>query len=129
MAEPTYRHIQCSTQQGVLVASITARQVEGEEISDALRDELLQAQADSGCTRVVIDFQRTKYISSAGFRPLLLLWRRLKELNGRMMVCGLSPVVGDVFYTTKMVTSSGSVSAPFEMAADVVEAVARLTAP
>jgi anti-anti-sigma factor len=113
----------------VLVVSITASQVEGEEISESLREELLQAQADSGCTRVAIDFERTKYLSSAALRPLLHLWRRLKELNGRMVVCGLSPVVGDVFYTTKLVSSSGSVSAPFEMATDVADAVARLTLP
>jgi anti-anti-sigma factor len=127
MAEASYRHIRCATEKGVLVITIAVPQVEGIEISTLLRDEMLQALDASDCTRVAIDFQHTKYISSVAFRPLLVLWRRLKELNGRMMVCGLSPVVGDVFYTTKMVNSGGTVSAPFELETDVAAAVARLS--
>ncbi len=39
-----------------------------------------------------------------------------------MILCGLTPAVGDIFYTTKMLSPSGSLDAPFHMEADVAAA-------
>ena len=49
-----------------------------------------------------------------------------KIQNGKLIICGLTGAVEEVFTTTKMVSSSGSMNAPFEMAPDREAAVARL---
>src|SRR5438067_1571510 len=126
MAEAGYLHLRSQVEQGFLVMTITSAQVEGEEVAERLRDEMLDALAASGCQHVVIDFQHTRYISSVAFRPLLSLRKKLNESGGRAILCGLSPVVGDVFYTTRMVNSSGNFTAPFEIEADVPAAISRL---
>ncbi len=47
----------------------------------------------SGANRVVIDLANIAYISSAGFRALLIAGKLAEESNGRLVLCG---VVGEV---------------------------------
>jgi anti-anti-sigma factor len=111
---------------GVLVLTILCRQIEGHEIANQLRQELLEAVKQANATRVIVDMQHTRYLSSVAFWPLLALRKHLHEVGGKLLICGLSGSVGDVFYTTKMVDSTGASNAPFEMAESCQIAVARL---
>jgi anti-sigma B factor antagonist len=111
---------------GVLVISILDAEIQGEAIASDLRDELLQAYTDSGCSCVIVDFQRTRYISSVAFWPLLSLHRKLQASQGRLIVCGLSPSVGDVFFTTRLISPSGEFAAPFGFEADLASALAAM---
>jgi len=126
MSAQDYHHLTAGIEQGVLVLTITEAKVQGDQIAEALRQEMLTALAHSGLGKVVVDFRHAEYISSAAFRPLLALRRQLQEAGGRLLLCGLSSVVGDVFHTTRMIDAGGSVTPMFEMETDVVAAVARL---
>jgi anti-anti-sigma factor len=127
MAEPPpCRYVTSSLEQEVLILTLNITHLQDEKMADALLQEL-QANVDYyGARKVVIDLQRIKYISSVAFRPLLHLRRQLREADGRLVLCGLSPVIGDVFYTTRLVSPDGAFAAPFELEADAVAAVARL---
>jgi anti-anti-sigma factor len=127
---PTTRDfpVKISTDQGILVLTITEPRVQGEEVAEILRQEMLAALERSGARQVVVDFQHALYISSAAFRPLLSLRRKLQETNGRIVLCGLSKAIGDVFYTTQMISDTGSVAPLFEMQKDVPSAIAHLQA-
>ena len=48
-------------------------------------------------TRVLIDFTRLDYISSAGFRVLLLAAKRAEQSGGRLVLCGISGKVRQLF--------------------------------
>lgn len=52
---------------------------------------------DSGEKKVVIDFSRLDYISSAGLRVLLLAAKKSKALNSDLKLSGLKPHVKEVF--------------------------------
>src|SRR5436305_14826581 len=101
MLETQPQHLTIQLQEGVLVLTIMHRQVEGEEVPEALRQEMLTAVEHAQVRNVVVNFASTQLISSAAFRPLLALRRKLLEEGGRLVLCGLSPIVGDVFYTTR----------------------------
>lgn len=45
---------------------------------------------NSGTHRGVIDFQHVRYVSSAGFQPLLVAAKLIDEAGGRLVLCGLS---------------------------------------
>jgi anti-anti-sigma factor len=126
MAEPQYHHLTANIDQNVLVLTITETELQDENLAAALGEELLDAVTEFTVSKVVIDMQRLNYMSSVAFRPLLRLRSKLQETGGRMILCGLSPVVGDIFYTTKMLNTSGVFEAPFQMEADVAAAVNRL---
>jgi anti-anti-sigma factor len=116
-------------EQGVLVLTVTKSQIEGIEVSQPLQQELLEAVEAAQANLVVVDLHNVRYVSSVAFSPLLNLRRKLQAAGGRLVVCGLSAMVGDVFYTTRMVSADGSFVAPFEMQPDAAAAVAFLTRP
>jgi anti-anti-sigma factor len=57
----------------------------------------LNALLAGGARRVVVDFSRVDYISSAGLRVMLILARRMKESNGRLALCAFPEPVRQVF--------------------------------
>jgi anti-anti-sigma factor len=126
MAEPQYRHLTGRIDQNVLVLTITETEVQDEKLADALLQEFLHVVTQFAGHKVVVDMQKVKYLSSVAFRPLLRLRGKLQETGGQMILCGLTPVVGDIFYTTKMLSPSGSLQAPFHMEPDVAAAIDRL---
>ncbi|HZU64181.1 MAG TPA: STAS domain-containing protein [Novosphingobium sp.] len=46
---------------------------------------------------VLVDFAGLGYISSAGLRVVLMAAKRAKQAGGRLMLCGLSSAVREVF--------------------------------
>jgi len=119
-------YLERDVEHDILVLTITRRQLEGDEVAQGLKEELLRAVAESGLYRVVLDLKNTRYVSSIAFWPLLHLRRHLGEHGGKLLLCGLTGAVHDVFTSTKMVTSSGAVNAPFETAVDRGAAVAHM---
>lgn len=60
-------------------------------------DQRLGAVVSMPEHRVVLDFGSLEYISSAGFRVLLVAAKRAEESNGRLVLCGLSAKVRQLF--------------------------------
>jgi anti-anti-sigma factor len=118
--------LESSVEQGVLVLTVLRRQIEGEDIATGLKEELLATVARHGANKVVLDLKNTCYVSSIAFWPLLALRRQLADNYGRLIICGLTGAVHDIFTTTRMVSSAGASSSPFEMAPDRESAVALL---
>jgi anti-sigma B factor antagonist len=50
-----------------------------------------------GSVRMLIDFKQVQYISSAGFRALLIAHKESVERQGRLVLCGLSAEVRRTF--------------------------------
>jgi anti-anti-sigma factor len=128
MTEPQFHHIRCRLERGVLVLTITERQVQGDDLADELRKEFAQAAEYFSSRRVVVDFHVVDFLGSAGFRPLLSLYRRLRDQGGSMLFCNLAPNVAEVFHVTRLISTSRQYPAPFETAPTLEEAVARQSA-
>lgn len=52
---------------------------------------------DSGCTKILIDFSDTEYMSSAGIRSLMEGLRRVEEVNGIFAVCSPNENMRELF--------------------------------
>lgn len=59
----------------------------------AFLQERLSGLVRSGCTGVIVDFRQVPYISSAGFKALLIAARHGDESGCAIALCG---IVGDV---------------------------------
>jgi len=72
---------------------------EGRLDSNSSRDfgEHLLKLIRGGTTRVVIDLARVVYISSAGFRSLLIAGKAIDEAAGKLVLCSLNPEVRRLF--------------------------------
>ena len=59
--------------------------------------ERVGALVDAGAGPIVLDFSKVEYISSAGFRVLLLLARQAGQASVRLVLCGLNAKVRQLF--------------------------------
>ena len=56
----------------------------------------LQEQVEAGKKRLLLDFGRVDYLSSAGMRLLLSMTRRLKNEEGQLALCSLNDDVMEI---------------------------------
>jgi len=86
--------IEQNTRDGVTVLAPTGRI--DTTTSGALEDAVRRA-VDGGARDLLIDFAEVEYISSAGLRVFLALAKRLRDLGGRVVLCGMGQPVRQVF--------------------------------
>lgn len=82
-----------------VVGDVTVLEVQGRVDSTsapALGERLTGSLTGQG-KRLVLDLRQLEYISSAGFRVLLLAARRAEECGHRLVLCGLSGKVRQLF--------------------------------
>jgi anti-anti-sigma factor len=131
MTESRYRYLKVRVEEGVLVMSVTPSELRSTQFDliDDLRQEMLAVADETKAGKVVVDLSAVEDVGSASFRPLLSLRRRLHDNNGELLLCGMQPLVREVFLVTRLIDTTGSAGAPFAAAADVPGALARLNAP
>jgi anti-sigma B factor antagonist len=122
MSQPSSQPLSCP----LIVLRIDEPQVTGDTLAETLRGEFMNRVGAARARHVVIDLSPVHYLSSAGFRPLLSLLKDVRSAGGRMVLCGLRPEVAEVFRYTRLISTSGSGPAPFEVQPDVRAAVTEL---
>src|SRR5437763_11729792 len=103
MSGPPFRHLKSSTDQGVMVLTITDARLDGYALPNDLRHEVLAAVAAPGVSAVILDFQGVEYISSEGLGLLISVRGKLQERGLRLVLCGLSAEVAEVFHICKLI--------------------------
>ena len=107
----------------LVVLRVEVARVSGDPVADALRDAFLLRYEQSGATHAIVDMAEVTYLSSVGIGPLLALNRKVREREGRLILCSMSENVEGVFQATKLIGSAHGTLATFEHHADVVGAV------
>ena len=64
--------------------------------STQLEGDLIQL-LENDRVRIVLDFSQLEFISSSGLRVLLMIAKRLKGVNGKMLLCAMQEHVKEVF--------------------------------
>lgn len=82
------------SQNGALVVAPTGRI---DSTTAAAVEEHLLRVFNAGHRRIVIDLSGVDYISSAGLRVLLGLAKRMREIKGGLVLCGMNDAVHQVF--------------------------------
>ncbi len=79
---------------GVSVVDVTGRI---DSTTAPALGERLSSNLEAPPVRVVLDLSRLEYISSAGFRVLLLAAKRADETGSRLVLCGVAGKVRQLF--------------------------------
>jgi anti-anti-sigma factor len=62
----------------------------------AFAAQVMDAVAARQCN-LIIDFQKVKYVSSAGFRSLLIIGKSIESAQRKLVLCNIGPEVRRVF--------------------------------
>jgi anti-anti-sigma factor len=85
--------------------------------------ELLLSTAESvEPPLVAVDLSRTRYMGSGFIEAIFRAWKRSRERQGRLVLCGLQPFCAEVLRTTRL-------DSLIECFPGIEDAVAALTAP
>jgi anti-sigma B factor antagonist len=60
-------------------------------------EQTLNELLDSGRIHFIVDLSEANYINSGGLRCLVSAWRRAREQNGSLRLCGLNQRLQEVF--------------------------------
>ena len=82
-------------------------------------ERILGDHLEQGVARVIFDFSDLAYTSSAGLRVVLVAAKKLRPVNGRLVLAGMREAVREIFEV------SGFLSL-FEFAADVEQALTKV---
>ena len=82
-----------------IVGEVTVVEVKGRVDSSTAPalGERLTMLLETPSQRLVLDMRDLEYISSAGFRVLLIAAKRAEQAAGRLVLCGLSGKVRQLF--------------------------------
>ncbi len=86
--------IACEKFGETLIASV---QGQLNSVNSAAAEAELVAHVNQGVGKLALNFAQLDYISSAGLRVVLVLAKRLKQANGKLVLFGLQPHVREVF--------------------------------
>ena len=92
------------------------------ETSNTLQERWLEL-IDKGDRWFVLDAADLAYVSSSGLRVILVAAKRLKEVSGGIVICGLNPRLQQVFDMTGF-TSMFPIHSTREEAVPVAQALA-----
>ena len=85
--------------------SVTRVELEGSidgKTAPQIREELSAALQQ--VQKLILDISRVDYLSSAGLRLLLLLYREITARNGKLVLLGVSPEIRTVMSHTGFLT-------------------------
>jgi anti-sigma B factor antagonist len=122
------RHISVREDRGILILTIEIARISSYELAEAMGRELLAAVEGKSAPKVVVDLSKLTYMSSVGYGPLITLRSRVRAGGGRLILCGLSGVVKEVFEATRLLINPNSPKSLFEFTETVDEAIGLLAA-
>jgi len=92
MADTIIPVVQWSSIDGVAVVEVLARDIQGPEAAAALGEQL-RSLLRAGETRLLLDFERTRVMSSTAFGTLLNFWKQVDAARGELRICSMDPSV------------------------------------
>ena len=82
---------------GITVATFVDSRIVEDAIVQKVGNELFALADDGGRKKVVLDFGRVEYLSSAALAKLIRLREKMKSANRNLRLCCLGPEIWEVF--------------------------------
>lgn len=68
-----------------------------DQSQNQLLENELQRLLDEGHHHLIVDFSQVSYVNSGGLRCLVTIWRKARELDGNIVLCGLNDHIATLF--------------------------------
>lgn len=87
-----------------LESDITIIQLEGRLDWNGLPEfsSVIAQNAEAGYTKILLDFSKTEYMSSAGIRALIEAMQRLESKGGKLAICSPSESLQELFEVVQL---------------------------
>ena len=117
------RYWRCHREAGVFVVTMTTRYLFDDVLAEGFFPELVTTVVAAGTQKLVLDFEHVEAISGAALEGLEQLASLLEERRGRLVLCGMSEQVAEMFHVAAL---SRTAPAAWKTKRDVAAAIASL---
>jgi anti-sigma B factor antagonist len=90
MSNPEFQHIRLNMVDGIALVEVITRDLKGPRPAKELGAELGQVLHREGLQRLVVDFDKNRYLSSSGFAVLFNLVNQVKAVGQEIKFCGMA---------------------------------------
>ena len=98
--QPRRRQLVVSDMGDVTVVNFTEKKILDEPNIQAIGEQLFSLVEDSGKKKLLLNFGRVEYLSSAALGKLITLNKKVVTSNGRLALCSIAPQIYEVFEIT-----------------------------
>ncbi len=95
-------HVVAHTEGDVGVVTLTDVRLTDLNMIEKTGKELTELVEKRYMVKMVLDFTKVKYLSSAALRQLIALKKRLDKEKGEVKLCSIAPEIMTVFKTTQL---------------------------
>jgi len=100
--QPAVRRFKVRKVEDVTVAFFLARRIVDEEDIEDTFGQLQRLADNSEAGKVVLNFRKVEFLSSAVLGRLVKLHKVLQSGGGRLILCRIAPTIFEVFKLTKL---------------------------
>ncbi len=93
MSTPNFHHLRLSMVGDVALVEVHTKDLQGPTAAKELGSELALVLAQEWARRILVDFQRTAFLSSSGFAALFKLANQARADGRQVKICGMAPGV------------------------------------
>ena len=86
----------------IAVVQFVDKKILDEQNIQMIGDDLFRLVDELGRRKVLLNFSNVQYMSSAALGKLIRLHQQLHKLGGKLILCGISKDLYDVFTITKL---------------------------
>jgi anti-sigma B factor antagonist len=101
-SQPRRQRIEVSDVGDIAVVTFIDKKILDEQNIQMIGDDLFRLVDELGRRKVLLNFSNVQYMSSAALGKLIRLHQRLHSLGGKLILCGISKDLMDVFTITKL---------------------------
>lgn len=102
MTQPRRQRITFEDIGDVTVVKFTDKKILDEQNIQAIGDDLFKLVDELGRKKLLLDFASVEFLSSAFLGKLIRLHQRMVAVGGKLVLCGITPVILEIFVLTKL---------------------------
>jgi anti-sigma B factor antagonist len=102
MSQPRGQRIEVEDVGDIAVVQFVDKKILDEQNIQMIGDDLFRLVDELGRRKVLLNFSKVEFMSSAALGKLIRLHQRLHSIGGKLILCGISKSILEIFEITKL---------------------------
>ena len=99
---PRRRRLEVEDVDGIAVVHFVDKKILDEQNIQMIGDDLFRLVDELGRRKLLLNFANVEFMSSAALGKLIRLHQRLNQVGGKLILCGISKSILEIFEITKL---------------------------
>ncbi|VTR96880.1 STAS domain-containing protein [Tuwongella immobilis] len=101
-SQPRKRRLDVEDHGDIAVVTFIDNKIIDEQNINAIGEDLVRLVEELGRRKILLNFSRVEFLSSAALGKLINLNRKLQGVKGTLVLCGISKEISEVFKITRL---------------------------